>query len=154
MPVESVFEFLPGGGSIRAPSGRKSRPTGNDYYVEGQVSIGGQALQMNSVGSAQLMAGQTLTTGNGRAEILLTPGALLRVAEHSSLTMISPDLANIEVRVDTGRAMAEVGDIFKDNNIRFDENGTVTRLLKKGLYDFDLGRAQVRVFDGEAVSRH
>jgi hypothetical protein len=44
----------------------------------------------------------------------------------------------------------EVTDISKDNNIRIDENGASTRLLKNGLYDFDQDQNQVRVFKGKA----
>lgn len=119
-------------------------------YVEGQVSIGTQALNMNSVGSAYLQAGQSLTTGNGKSEILLTPGVFLRVSDNSSVTMISPDLANTEVRLNRGRGMVEVAEIHKENNLLVDQNGSKTRLLKTGLYDFDANQDQVRVFDGEA----
>lgn len=122
-------------------------------YVEGQVSIGGQTLMMNAVGSAQLLAGQTLTTQNGKAEVLLTPGMVLRVAEHSSVTLISPALENVEVRVGSGRAMVEVADIHKENNVVFDANGTAVRLVKTGLYEFDANGRQVRVFDGQAIAQ-
>src|SRR5580658_3554077 len=48
-------------------------------YVEGQASIGGQPLNQNSIGTARLDAGQSLATENGRAEVLLTPGVILRM---------------------------------------------------------------------------
>jgi hypothetical protein len=64
--------------------------------------------------------------------------------------MISPDLANIEVRLDKGRAMVEVLDIRKENDIRMDQNGANTRLLKKGLYEFDADFKEIRVFQGSA----
>src|SRR6516165_186374 len=41
-------------------------------YVEGTVSIGSQAVNAKSIGTAQLENGQSLTTGAGKAEILLT----------------------------------------------------------------------------------
>jgi hypothetical protein len=71
---------------------------GDINYVEGQASIGDQALSPDSVGSAGLDRGQSLITRAGKVEILLTPGVFLRVADNSTVKMISPDLANTEVR--------------------------------------------------------
>ena len=42
-------------------------------YVEGQTSINGQSLDAKPVGVTALGTGELLTTGNGRAEFLLTP---------------------------------------------------------------------------------
>ncbi len=138
--------------SVPALGANPAQP-GMVNYIQGHVTIGNQALDPNSVGSAELQAGQSLTTGKGKAEILLTPGVFFRLADNSSVTMVSPDLANTEVRLTKGRAIVEVADIHKENHLIVDENGTVTRLLKKGLYDFDADRKQVRVFDGQASVR-
>ena len=48
-------------------------------YVEGQVAVAGQTVTSRSVGSVQVQPNQVLETGQGRAEILLTPGVFLRV---------------------------------------------------------------------------
>jgi enolase len=70
----------------------------------------------------------------GRVDL---PGGGLRVADNSSVKMISPDLANTEVAVEKGRAAVEVLDIHKENNIRLSLDDTSAKLLNKGLYDFD-----------------
>jgi hypothetical protein len=124
---------------------------GTVNYVEGQAVIGPQALTDKSIGSARLAAGQSLTTQNGRAEILLTPGIFLRVDGHSSVRMVSPGLADTIMTLDKGRAMVEVADIRPQNNVRMGENGANTQLLKAGLYDFNADRGLIRVFDGKAV---
>src|SRR5579864_7397035 len=98
-------------------------------YIEGQAAIGAQTLTAKSVGSAKLAAGQSLSTDNGRAEILLTPGIFLRLDEHSSLHMISPGLADTLMTLEKGRAMVEVAAIRPENNLRIGENGSTTRLL-------------------------
>src|SRR5579862_4388645 len=72
---------------------------GTINYVEGQVTAGGHAMGEKSVGSVDLAAGETLETQNGRAEILLTPGIFLRVDNHSSIQMVSPDLADTVVQL-------------------------------------------------------
>ena len=123
---------------------------GTVNYIEGQAAIGSQALTDKSVGSARLAAGQSLSTENGRAEILLTPGIFLRVGDHSSVQMISPGLADTIVNLEKGRAMFEVAEIRPENNVRLGENGSSTQLLKAGLYDFDADRGLIRVFDGKA----
>jgi hypothetical protein len=119
-------------------------------YVEGQVSIGAQALNSKSVGSVELQLGQSLTTEKGKAEILLTPGVFLRVGDNSSVKMISPSITDTEVGVEKGHSMIEVAEIHPENNILVTEDGERTRLLKTGLYDFNLNQDELRVFDGKA----
>src|ERR1700733_15486997 len=65
-------------------------------YVEGQASIGGQPLNQNSIGSARLDAGQSLANPKRRAEVLLTPGVILRIDGNSAVMMNSPDLADTD----------------------------------------------------------
>jgi hypothetical protein len=119
-------------------------------YVEGQASIGAEALDSKSVGSAQLQTGQELTTEDGKAEILLTPGVFLRVGSNSAVKMISPSLANTQIALEKGHAMVEVAEIHPENDIRISADGATTTLLKTGLYDFDLRQSEMRVFDGNA----
>ena len=140
---------LPASGET--PSSRPNPIPGTINYVEGQVSVGGVPLAANSAGTADLAAGQTLTTTDGRAEILLTPGVFLRAGHDSAVQMISPDLLDTEVGVTRGEATLEVTDIHRDNNIRVVEDGVPTQVVKDGLYDFDARDAQVRVFKGKAV---
>lgn len=120
-------------------------------YVEGQASIGDQTLDSKSIGAAELGNGQTLETKNGKAEILLTPGVYLRLGSNSSAKMVSNSLTNTQVMVNSGEAMLEVDELYKQNNIRISQPGADTRIVKTGLYDFDAADHAVRVFDGKAV---
>jgi hypothetical protein len=133
-----------------AANANQARP-GTLNYVEGQASVAGQSLNAQSIGKAELQPGQTLETGNGRAEILLTPGVFLRVGHDSSVRMISPDLTHTEIALDHGHAEVEADQIYKQNEIVIDENQVHTKLLKKGLYDFNTKTDDVRVFDGKAA---
>jgi hypothetical protein len=119
-------------------------------YVEGKLSMAGQTLDSKSIGSAELQAAQSLTTENGKAEVLLTPGIFLRVGDNSSVEMISPSITDTQVRVDKGHAMIEVAEIHPENDICISEGSTTARLLKTGLYEFNLSQEQFRVFDGKA----
>jgi hypothetical protein len=133
--------------------GQSANPAGPGTlnYVEGQVSIDGQVVNWLSVGSSELHQGQVVETGNGKAEILLTPGVFLRLGDNSTVRMISPYLAKTEVELVKGRADVEVDQLFKQNDLRVKVKGEETRLLKTGLYAFNFESATVQVFDGEAA---
>ena len=124
---------------------------GSVNYVEGQASIGNEALTAKSVGSVNLEAGQTISTGTGKAEVLLTPGVFFRLGDDSAATLVSPSLTNTEMDLAKGHAMVEVDDIHKDNLLRVQEDGSQTQLLKAGIYGFDAGNGDIRVFKGEAL---
>ena len=136
---------------LTAPAFGATTPLpGTLNYVEGQAQIGSQDLNSKSVGSADLQAGQTIATENGRAEILLTPGVFLRLDSNSAAEMVSPSLTNTEVQLTKGRALLEVAEIHKQNDIKIAEDGATTQVLKNGLYEFDSNSGEVEVFDGKA----
>jgi hypothetical protein len=120
-------------------------------YVEGQASVGTEALNNKSIGSVDLQTGQTLTTETGKAEVLLTPGVFFRLGDDSAATMVSPSLTNTEMALNQGTAMVEVAEISKYNLLQVQEDGATTQLLKTGLYAFDASNGEVRVFKGEAL---
>jgi len=128
---------------------RSARP-GTVNYVEGQVSLDRQTVEEKSVGSTEVGAGQSLTTGNGKAEVLLTPGVFLRLGSESSVRMISSSLIDTQIELSHGKAMVEVDQIYPQNSIRVQQDGLSARLLKAGLYAFDMDKQQLRVFDGKA----
>jgi hypothetical protein len=119
-------------------------------YIEGQVSIGSQPLNPSAVGQADLQAGQALSTEKGRAEILLTPGVILRLDNNSSVMMNSPGIANTDLTLQKGRAMVEADQVLPANNILIHLGNSTTRLQKAGLYEFDANSGQVRTYDGQA----
>jgi FecR protein len=119
-------------------------------YVEGQVAVAGQTVTPHSVGSVQVETNQVLETGQGRAELLLTPGVFLRIGDNSAVRLVSPGLADTRVELLHGQAVMEVTELFKDNNLWVMMNGASTRLEKEGLYAFDANSRMVRVFDGQA----
>lgn len=131
------------------PTAHPARP-GSINYVEGEAFIGTTPVTASAIGTLELQRDQSIATHAGKIEILLTPGIFLRLSDNSSLKMVSPDLANTEVQLDQGRALVEVVDIRPGNDVRIDQNGAKIRLLKKGLYDFDVTRCEVRVFKGSA----
>jgi hypothetical protein len=130
-------------------SANQARP-GTLNYIEGQASIEGRPVTPSSVGNTTLQAGQSLSTANGKAEVLLTPGIFLRLGNNSTVEMVSPDLTKTEVRLEQGRANVEVDQLYKQNVILIDMKNGQTQLVKNGLYLFDAINSTVRVFDGKA----
>ena len=47
--------------------------------------------------------------------------------------------------------MVEVDQIYPQNDLRVVEGNATAKIMKPGLYDFDLQQNQMRVFDGEAM---
>jgi hypothetical protein len=107
-------------------------------------------VDSKSIGTAQLGAGETITTQLGKAEVLLTPGVFLRVGDSSEVKMIAPNLTDTEVAIQKGEATVEVTDIHRENRLIVDEGNAATRLEKNGFYDFDADQGIVRVFSGQA----
>lgn len=140
--------FLAGILTVPAWAAKTAQP-GSLNYVEGQVSIGDQAVNADSVGNVTLERGQILSTGDGRAEVLLTPGVFLRVDNNSSVQMNSLSLIDTEVAVNEGRAMVEVDQIHSQNNLRVIEGGMPTQIVKDGLYEF-AAEGTVLVYKGQA----
>jgi hypothetical protein len=130
---------------------RRQAMPGTLNYVEGQASIGDQQLSSHEVGTADLQNGQVLETGNGKAEVLLTPGVYLRIGSNSAVKMVSTNLTDTQVALRHGEAMLEVDQLYNENDLRISQPGADTRVLKAGLYDFDASNQRVRVFDGKAA---
>lgn len=120
-------------------------------YVEGQVSLAGNLLTNHSVGTTTLQPEQVIETQVGRTEVLLTPGVFVRLGANSALKIVSPDLTHTEVALIRGKADVEVDQIYKENDILVDQEGTQTQLLKPGLYAFNTQNHSLRIFDGKAA---
>jgi hypothetical protein len=119
-------------------------------YVEGQVSVNGENVLPGSVRSTVIQPGGTLQTGQGYAEVLLTPGAFLRLGHDTEVRFLSAGLVDTRVQLDRGSAMIESGDLVKGSNIGVSVANAKAQVVKNGLYVFDANQPAVQVFDGEA----
>src|SRR5664279_4482367 len=87
---------------------------GTVNYVEGQAMLDGQPLR---AGSVRLQPNQILETNRGYAEVLLAPGAFLRVGNGTQVRMLSTSLADTRIEVVRGEAMVEAADFVKNSNL-------------------------------------
>jgi FecR protein len=127
-----------------------SAHSGTIHYTEGQVLLDETAVQPKFGEFPEVKSGQVLAAQDGRAEILLTPGVFLRLGENSSFKMISNQLTNTRLEIQTGQAMVEVGELLHDNAITVVFHGADVSIAKAGLYRFDSEPARMRVYEGEA----
>src|SRR6266536_4682363 len=74
-----------------------SAHSGLVHYVEGQVLLDGKAVDVKYSQFPEVRVDQVLKTEEGRAEVLLTPGVFLRLAENSSFRMISNKLIDTQI---------------------------------------------------------
>ena len=122
---------------------------GEVNYIEGQVALNGNSLESSSLRSTVLQPGQDLTTGQGYAEVLLSPGAFLRVGNNSDIRLVNSGLVNSTVNVVRGSALLEAADVVKGASISVQVGNADARIVDKGLYWFDSTNHAVKVFDGK-----
>jgi hypothetical protein len=129
------------------------------HYVEGDAYIGDKLVESKFGQFPEIKEGESFRTEAGRAEILLTPGSFLRVAENSEVRMISNHLSDTRFELVKGEILVESVDSNKDsaaasvkgNMISVLCLNSTTTLLKPGLYQFTTEPGRVRVYDGEAA---
>lgn len=120
------------------------------HHAEGRVLVDGQPLQLGFAKFPILQVGKNVTVEKGRAEILLTPGVFLRVADGSSLQMVKSSFSDAKVELMRGVGMVEVAEIGKDHKVSVKMGDSETLLTKPGLIQFDANEHTVRVYDGKA----
>lgn len=97
---------------------------------------------------AQIEPGQEIRTGQGMAEILLATGSLLRLGEHSDLTLEQAAPEQVLVRLGKGEAMVEAIAVAQPGSIQVLANGARADIGKPGLYD--ITRSAIAVYAGAA----
>lgn len=120
------------------------------HYVQGDVFVDGRRIDPKPAEFPLLERNELLSTGLGRAEILLNPGTFLRLGENSSFRLLSASLTDTRLALVSGQALIEVEDLRKDNALTVTFMNTDVAIAKRGLYQFDADRGLLRVYDGEA----
>jgi hypothetical protein len=121
------------------------------HYVEGHVFVDNQLVQQKFAQFPDLREGGELRTEDGRAEVLLTPGAFLRVSNNSSVRMLGRELSDTRFEVLSGSVMVECDNVPKDVSLTVISHGHNIHLEKQGLYRLDSDPPEFRVYDGRAV---
>jgi hypothetical protein len=125
-----------------------SAKSGVVSYVIGKVMVGDEAVKPSETKLAEIKEGAVLRTEDGRAEVLLTLGAILRTSDNSSFKMLTNRLIDTRVELLTGTHILEVAEIQKDNNLTLVAKDATVVITKRGLYRFDVEESRIKVFEG------
>lgn len=131
-----------------------SAKAGVVHYIEGEVNIGDGTtwtqVEVKTGGKfTEMKDGQQLSTAEGRAEVLLNPGVILRLGENSKIKMVSSKLTSTHVELLDGVALVEVSEGLTDTAVNVTVKDVTASLKKMVLARFSTA-AGVRVYKGEA----
>ena len=138
-----------------------SAKSGVVSYVQGNVLLNDQEIKNSETKGTEIKEGGVLRTEEGRAEVLLTLGAVLRVADASSLTLLTNRLIDTRIELLKGTHILEVAEVQKDNNLTIIMKDATIVVTKRGLYRFDVDESKIerdllqfRKFRGRVVADH
>ncbi len=129
------------------PSAGSARP-GTLNAITGEVSINGVPVNPINAAPVTIEGGRRIRTGQGMAEILLSPGSLLRLGKASELTLETAGTREITAKLSNGEALVEVLDAGAV--LIMEQNGVTTIVRTPGLYEFNEKRSVIAVYAGEA----
>jgi len=130
-----------------------SAHSGLIHYVEGEVTLDSQPVEVKIATFPEIKENMELRTQDGRAEILLNPGAFLRVGENSAVRMVSNKLTDSRMELLSGSVIVEADSSAEaegEEIVTILYTGTAAHIRKGGIYRFDTDPAQLRVYSGEA----
>ena len=137
---------------LSAASGQSVRSThsGLLYFFDGYVFLGDEQVQQRFGRFTEIGEGSVLRTELGRAEVLLTPGVFLRVAENSAVRMLSNQLSDTRVELLRGSAIVEVSHEAVNPPDTLIYKGWQVRIPQDSVARLDSEPAQLRVLSGTA----
>jgi hypothetical protein len=119
-------------------------------FSEGAVFINNQPVKQHAGAYPSLQEGSDLLTQSGRAELLLTPSAYLRIGQNTAVRMVSNRLTDTKVEVLYGSAMLDSTEALENTGITLIFKERQVRIKKPGKYRIDSDPPQFRVFQGTA----
>jgi hypothetical protein len=120
------------------------------YFFEGSVSLAGEPLEQKFGKFPDLGEDRELRTGQGHAEVLLTPGVFLRIGDNSAIRMVSQRFTDTRVELLCGSAILEVNQTTPDTAVTLIYKQWQVHSPQSGVYRIDSEPAQLRVYRGQA----
>ena len=127
-----------------------SAKSGLVSYTEGRVMMGDQVIEPTATSFPDVKENAVLRTEEGRAEVLLTMGVILRMGENASFKMLTNRLIDTRMELISGSHIVEADEIQKDNNLTILAKESTVLVNKHGLYRFDVDQNRIKVIDGVA----
>lgn len=117
-------------------------------YVRGHVFLDDKPVDLSSNGYLLMKPGQNLRTEFGFAELLLSPEVYLRMGTSGQLRIEQNRLGDTRLVLERGSAMVEVVQEIKGTQAAVCMAGGEASVKRKGLYRFDAGSGEIRVYGG------
>jgi len=152
--ISSVVVIIAMGAAVCSAQSVVSAHSGTLHYFEGDVSIDGTAIQSKAARFSDIKEQSVLSTGLGRAEVLLTPGVFLRIGENSSIKMLDNRLISTRVEIVSGNVIVEADDpqmSIKDSPVTLIYKDYEIRMVKHGLVEISSDPAEMKVYKGESL---
>jgi FecR protein len=119
--------------------------------IEGKVLLDNQEVEQSVTHFPEVKEGSVLRTEDGRVEVMLPPGFMLRMGENGSLKMLANRLVDTRVEMLAGSAVVEVDQVSQDFNVSVALKDGVVTLSKVGVYRLDCDPPRIKVFRGSAT---
>ena len=130
-----------------------SAHSGTLHYFEGSVTIDNLPVVAKTSKFSEIKENSVLRTGQGRAEVLLTPGVFLRVGENSEIKMLDNRLLSTRIDFISGTAIVESDDpdvSIKDPAVTILYKDYEIQPLKYGVFEISSDPGQLKVYKGQA----
>ena len=144
LAVVTVLAFPADGQSVI------STRSGVVNFFEGAVYLSDQLLESHFGRFPTMAEGAELRTAQGRAEVLLTPGAFLRVGESSTIRMLSNVLSETRVGLLAGSVLLDSAEPGPGTSITLVYKDWNLHLRQKGNYRVDAQPPRLWVYPGGA----
>jgi len=145
-----MSRLLPWFALLLAASGQTIRSTrsGLLYFFDGYVFIGDEPVHQKFGRFPEIGQGRVLRTELGHAEVLLTPGVVLRVDENSAIRLVSDSLTDTRVELLRGSAILEVNHEAANPPDALIYKNWQVRVPQDSIARIDAEPAQVRILSG------
>ena len=122
------------------------------HYFDGAVSIDGKSVDYKPGKFSEIKENSVLSTAQGRAEVLLTPGVYLRLGENTSIKMLDNRLLSTRIEFLSGSVILESDDpeaSVKDPAVTLVYKDYQLQPMKYGVFEVTSDPAQVKVYKGQ-----
>jgi len=127
-----------------------SARSGVIHFFEGSVYLRDQPLEPHPGKFPMLAQGDELRTTQGSAEVLLTPGVLLRIGKQGAIRMVANNLADTRVELLAGSAIVGSDKPTANTSVTLICRKWKVHFLREGTYRIDSEPPRLWVDQGKA----
>jgi hypothetical protein len=127
-----------------------STRSGIVHFFDGTVYLGDQTLTPSPGKFSSVPQGGELRTAEGHAEVLLTPGAFLRMGDGSAIRMIANELSDTRVELLAGSVIVDSTEPSSGTSVTLIYKKWSVHFHEQGVYRIDCDPPRLLVLEGKA----